>query len=108
MEATTANLSPTSGRRWFHSNKQAWERFARESRAGGLRTNPNEPHTAEAILKRGLSQRIWELNEIGMCESLYQSWSDAERNEVKAWMKKRGSRQPTLLKQASNSLPSFL
>ena len=73
-----------------------------------VRTNPNEPHTAEAILKRGLSQRIWELNEIGMRESLYQSWSETERNEVKAWMKKRGSRQPTLLKQASNSLPSFL
>ncbi len=73
-----------------------------------VHANPNEPYTAEVNLKRGLSQRIWELNEIGMRESLYQSWSVAEQNEVQAWMKNRGSRHPTLLVQASSYLPSIL
>ena len=40
--------------------------------------NPNQPYQAEGDLKRKISRRIWELNEIGMRESLYQSWSTTE------------------------------
>ena len=69
--------------------------------------NPKEPYQAEEHLKRRISRRIWELDEIGMRESLYQSWSAAEQNEVQAWMKNRGTRQATLSSQASSHLPTF-
>lgn len=73
-----------------------------------LRANPNEPYSPDVNPKRGLSQRIWGLDEIGMRESLYQSWSAEEQNEVQTWMKARGSRDPTCLNQASSDLPSLL
>ena len=73
-----------------------------------LRANPNELFKAEVNLKRGLSQRIWELNEIGMGESLYQSWSAVEQKDVQAWMKNRGSHHPTPSILASSYLPSIL
>ena len=71
--------------------------------------NPNEPYSAGERLKREISWKIWEIfNEIGMKESLYQSWPMAERKEVQEWMKKeRWMRQPTLLNQPSSRLPSF-
>lgn len=72
------------------------------------RINPNEPLTAEARLKRGLSQKIWELNELGICESLYQSWPESERNKVQNWMKKRWSLDPMLLSQVKQDLPGIL
>ena len=72
------------------------------------RTDPNEPLEPGEMLKRGLSQRIWELNEVGIRDSLYQAWSEAEQDQVQSWMKKRGSLDPMQLKQASLSLPSLL
>ena len=72
-------------------------------------TNPNEPYSAEGRLKREISRKIWEIsNEIGMRESLYQSWSATEQKEVQEWVKKeRWMRQPTLLNQPSSRLPNF-
>lgn len=71
--------------------------------------NPNEPYSAEERLKREISRKIWELSdEIGMRESLYQSWSAAEKKEVQEWMKKESRiRQPTLFNQPSSRLPSL-
>lgn len=71
------------------------------------RSNPNEPYQVDEHLKRRISRKIWELDEVGMRESLYQSWSAAEQSEVQTWMKNRGSRQPTLSNQASSHLPGF-
>ena len=58
-----------------------------------VRANPNEPYQAEEHLKQRISQKIWDFNEIGMRESLYQSWSSAEQKTVQAWMKNRMTRQ---------------
>ena len=72
------------------------------------RADPNEPYQADESLKRRISRRIWEeLNEIGMSESLYQSWSATERREVQAWMKNRGLRQHSISGAAANCLPCF-
>ena len=69
--------------------------------------DPNEPYQGEEHLKRRISRKIWELNEIGMRESLYQSWSAAEQSEIQAWMKNRETRLPTLSSQSLSHLPSF-
>ncbi len=71
--------------------------------------NPNEPNSAGERLKREISRKIWELSdEIGMKESLYQSWSATEQEEVQEWMKQeRRMRQPTLFNQPSSRLPNF-
>lgn len=71
--------------------------------------NPNQPYSAGERLKREISRKIWELSdEIGMRESLYQSWSAAEQKEVQEWMKQeRWMRQPTLFNQPSSRLPNF-
>ncbi len=73
-----------------------------------VRTNPSEPLKANAILKRELSEKFWELNEIGICDSLYQSWSEPERNKVQTWLKIRDRRSPTLLSQLKKGLPTIL
>lgn len=72
-----------------------------------LRPDRNEPYQADDHLKRRISRKIWELNEIGIRESLYQSWSATEQSEVQAWMKNREAHQPTLSNQASSHLPGF-
>ena len=69
--------------------------------------NPNEPYQAEEHLKQRISQKIWNFNEIGMRESLYQSWSSAEQRTVQAWMKNRVTRQRIFSRQASSRLPRF-
>ena len=71
--------------------------------------NPNEPYSDGERFKREISRKIWELSdEIGMRESLYQSWSAAEKKEVQEWMKKESRiRQPTLFNQPSSCLPSL-
>ena len=64
---------------------------------------PNTPYRADEYLKRRISSKVWELNEIGIRESLYQSWSDAEKNRAQAWMKERGSQTW----QPPSDLPTF-
>lgn len=72
-----------------------------------VRTNPNEPYQAHEPLKREISRRVWELDEIGMRESLYQSWSTEEQDEAQAWIKIRGTHRSTHQGQAPNNLPMF-
>jgi len=55
-----------------------------------LCASPNTPYQADDYLKRRISSKVWELNEIGIRESLYQSWSNAEKDRAQAWMKERG------------------
>ena len=65
--------------------------------------SPDTPYQADEYLKRRISSKVWELNEIGIRESLYQSWSDAEKDRAQAWMKERGS----LTWQPPSDLPTF-
>ena len=65
--------------------------------------SPDTPYQADEYLKPRISNGIWELNEIGIRESLYQSWSDAEKDRVQAWMKKRGLLTP----RPPGNLPAF-
>ena len=55
---------------------------------------PNRPYPADEYLRRRLSSKVWELNEIGIRESLYKSWSEPEKDRAQAWMKERGSQAP--------------
>ena len=71
------------------------------------RANANEPYCADDRLSLLISRRLWDLNEIGMRESLYQSWSAAEQRGVQAWMKNRGSRQRPLSSLPPSHLPRF-
>ena len=64
---------------------------------------PNTPYPADEYLRWRISSRVWELNEIGIKESLYQSWSDAEKDRAQAWMKERGSQAS----QPPSDLPTF-
>ena len=71
-------------------------------------SNPNQPYQADDRLKRTISQKIWELlNEIGIRESLYQSWSATAQHEVQAWMKNGRTLQRTLSSQASRHFPNL-
>ena len=65
---------------------------------------PNTPYRADEYLKCRLSRRMWGLNEIGIRESLYQSWSDADKDRAQAWMKNRGPQ----MQQPPSDLPTFL
>ena len=69
--------------------------------------NPNEPYQPAMHLKQRISRRIWMFDEIGMTESLYQSWSEEQQKEVQAWMKVRSIHQPKDLGSPSNQLPNF-
>ena len=69
--------------------------------------NPNEPYRANDRLKSVISRKLWDLTEIGMRESLYQSWSVKEQRNVQAWMKTRKARQRPLSKLLPSDLPRF-
>lgn len=69
--------------------------------------DPNKPYKARGREKRKISRRIWELNELGMRESLYQTWSKKQQDKIQAWMKKRTTRQPMKLGKVPIYLPMF-
>ena len=69
--------------------------------------DPNTPYQAEAGLRRQISRRVWGLNELGLRESLYQTWPKAEQDKVQTWMKERGRYQPMHPDQAPTDLPTF-
>ena len=71
------------------------------------RANANEPYCAGDRLSLLIFQRLWHLNEIGMRESLYQSWSATEQRSVQTWMKNRGSCQRPLSSLPPGHLPRF-
>ena len=72
-----------------------------------VRADANEPYQAQEHLKQRISRKIWELDELGMRESLYQSWSAAQQSEVQAWMKQWGTRRSAHPGQESSRLPRF-
>ena len=67
------------------------------------RVRMDTPYQTDEYLKRRLSSKIWKLNEIGIRESLYQSWSDEEKDRAQVWMKERGPR----VRQPPSDLPTF-
>ena len=69
------------------------------------RSNPNEPCRADDRLKRMISRIVWQLDEFGMREAVYQSWPAARQREVQAWMRNRRAGQ--FSSQASSLLPGF-
>ena len=71
------------------------------------RANPNEPHRADEHLRGRISRKLWNLNELGMRESLYQSWSATQQREVQLWMKSRGASQRPLSSLTPTHLPSL-
>ena len=58
-------------------------------------------------LREGITRKIWGLNEIGLKESVYQSWSDSERHTVQLWIKQDRRREHPLLGRTSSDLPKF-
>lgn len=69
--------------------------------------NPNEPYRVDKRLSLLISGKLWGLNEIGMRESLFQSWSTTKQRGVQAWMKNRGSCQSSLFSPGKTHLPRF-
>ena len=68
----------------------------------------NPPYDASEKLKRRISSKIWGLNELGFCESLYQSWSITDQLLVQKWMKQDRSNLLTHPEQAPDYLPALL
>ena len=71
------------------------------------RLNPNEPHRADEHLRRRISGKLWNLNELGIRESLYQSWSATQQRDVQLWMNSRGASQRPHSSLAPIHLPIF-
>ena len=66
------------------------------------------PYEASEKLKRRISSKIWGLNELGIRESLYQSWSITDQRLVQEWMKQERSNLLTHPEQVPDYLPSLL
>ena len=65
--------------------------------------SPGTPYQDDEYLMRRISSKVWKLNEIGIKKSLYQSWSEVEKDRAQAWMKERGSQTW----QPPSNLPTF-
>ena len=68
------------------------------------RTKPNRVSLG---LRRGISRKVWGLNEIGIKESAYQGWSESERRTVQRWIKTDRRHEYPLLGRTSRDLPLF-
>lgn len=67
----------------------------------------DNPVKAGAVLRKKICRRFWELNELGMSESIYRIWSEKEREKAQKWMKYRGRERRPRRGQAPRNLPSF-
>ena len=71
--------------------------------------NPNIPYQPNEAFRWRMSKKIWGLTELGLRESLYQSWSSTQQRRVQHWM--AGQQQARLLthpEKAPDYLPLLL
>ena len=67
----------------------------------------NAYHASEACRHR-ISNKIWGMNELGLNEALYQSWSDRDQRRVQYWMRQSRTDLLTHPEKAPDYLPPIL
>lgn len=68
----------------------------------------NDAYHASEAVRRRISNKIWGLNELGLNEALYQSWSNRDQSRVQYWMKQDRTHLLTHPEKAPDYLPPIL
>ncbi len=68
----------------------------------------NDAYHASEAVRRRISNKIWGLNELGLNEALYQSWSNKDQRRVQYWMRQDRTDLLTDPEKAPDYLPPIL